>query len=236
MCLSPGPRSFLVGLLRWLGRCCFLNGRRMHHRGKAGETAADLEFCHGGRCAKSLILAPLRVAAKHAGDRLTNGLGCLAFERLEERVLLSTFNVAVSPQDVVTAAHGDWFEQASSISTANRVDTYAFTLAQAAGVFIDVDARDIGLSNLDSRVTLQRSNGTQIATNDDGFDFEGINPVDGRSRDSSLYADLAAGSYQVRVEGFSGVSTGDYLLRMLFDTTYSTTVPVFNSLPGAAAA
>ena len=159
----------------------------------------------------------------------------LSFERLEDRTLLSSFNVAVSPQDVLAAAPGDWFEQSSAISASNRVDTYSFTLSQTTGVFIDVDARDIGLSSLDSVVILQRPNGVQVASNDDGFDFEVFNPADGRSRDSSLYADLAAGNYQIRVEGFSGVSTGAYLLRLLFDTTYAAAVPVFNSLPGAAA-
>ncbi|MCA9054783.1 MAG: VCBS domain-containing protein, partial [Planctomycetaceae bacterium] len=139
----------------------------------------------------------------------------------------------VSAHDILSAEHGDWYEQASALSGGNTTDIFSFTLTRATGVFVDIDARDIGLSSFDSIVTLFENGSTQVATNDDGYDFEGIDPADGLSLDSSLYADLAAGNYEVRVTGFGG-SVGSYLMRMLFDTSYTATVPVLNSLPGAS--
>ena len=148
---------------------------------------------------------------------------------------MSNFNVAVNSQDILAAGPGDWIEQSSAINGGNPTDIFTFTLTQNTGVFIDIDARDIGLSLLDSDVTIFDSGNNEVADNDDGYDFEGINPADGDSRDSSLYADLGPGTYEVHVEAFNGGSTGAYLMRMLFDTTYAAAVPVRNSLLGAAA-
>ncbi len=175
---------------------------------------------------------PLRAGRRNRSAHAAPSGAPLTFERLEERLLLSVFDVPFVARDILTAGRNDWYENAGSLSGSNPTDVYRFTLTQAAGVFIDVDAQDIGLSSLDSIVRIF-SGSTQIAENDDGYDFEGIDPARGISRDASLYADLGAGSYEVRVTGFGG-STGAYLLRMLFDTIYAAAVPVFHSLPGAA--
>jgi len=154
------------------------------------------------------------------------------WERLEDRLLLASFSVPFAARDILAAQAVDWHDQLSTLNAGNPQDLFTFTLPQAAGVFVDIDAQDIGLSTVDTIVHLFRGS-TQIAMNDDGYDFEGIDPVRGISRDASLYADLAAGSYEVRVTRF-GSTSGAYRLRMLFDTNYAAAVPVFNSLPGAA--
>ena len=48
-----------------------------------------------------------------------------------------------------------------------------------------------------------------------------------------MYDDLAAGTYVIRVEGSSG-TTGNYQLKITADSSYTSSVPVFNSDPGAA--
>jgi VCBS repeat-containing protein len=175
---------------------------------------------------------PLRPESGHRSPSTGLRTRPLTFERLEERLLLSVFDVPVASRDILSATRTDWYENSGALSGANPLDVYRFTLTQAAGVFIDIDARDVGLSSLDSIVRLF-SGATLVAENDDGYDFEGIDPARGLSRDASLYADLSPGSYEVQVTGFGG-SSGAYLMRMLFDTTYSAAVPAFHSLLGAA--
>src|SRR5262245_5572048 len=141
--------------------------------------------------------------------------------------------------DILTTAPADWLEIQGSVANGTDVDYYQFTLASASGVFFDVDSREIGLSTtLNSIVTLFNSSSTQIATNNDGYDFEGfaapiISTFNAASPDSSLYADLAAGTYAIRVTS-SGSTSGDYHLRILADPNYTTSVPVFHSNSGAA--
>jgi hypothetical protein len=87
------------------------------------------------------------------------------------------------------------------------VDYYRFTLGQRAGVFLDVDARD-GRFNpsgyADARITLFAADGvTPIASNDTGDDFESflLSAIERRAQgDPALYADLAAGTYVVRID------------------------------------
>lgn len=173
-------------------------------------------------------------------------------EFLEDRTVPSTFNevepndtaalanvVPIATGDILTTAPNDWLTINGSIATGTDNDYFQFTLAARSGVFFDIDAQEIGLSSLDSIVTLYSSNGTTVvASNDDGYDFEGFaTPINTGSgpllRDSSLYADLAAGTYFVAVTSFQSSSSGAYQLRLLADTNYSSTVPVLNSRPGA---
>src|SRR5262249_15092797 len=141
--------------------------------------------------------------------------------------------------DILTTAPADWLEIQGSVANGTDVDYYQFTLASASGVFFDVDSREIGLSTtLNSIVTLFNSSSTQIATKNDGYDFEGvaapiISTFNAASPGSSLYADLAAGTYAIRVTS-SGSTSGDYHLRILADPNYTTSVPVFHSNSGAA--
>jgi hypothetical protein len=127
----------------------------------------------------------------------------------------------------------------ASISPIGDLDYFSFTLAQRSGVFFDIDSREIGLSaTLNSELTVFAADGvTQVGSNADGDDFETfpLNDTSGTSRspDSALYLDLAAGSYFVRVSAASS-TTGAYLLKVRADSSYTSTVPVFNSLPGAA--
>lgn len=146
--------------------------------------------------------------------------------------------VTVPVVDILTATAASWVEVPGTIGAAD-VDFYRVVLTARTGLFVDIDSRDVGLSTtLDSVVEVLSSTQSVLVTNDDGWDFEGFAaPTTSRSTpsssDSSLYADLAAGTYFIRVTGATG-SQGDYRLRMLADTGYSTTVPSFSSLPGAA--
>ncbi len=125
-----------------------------------------------------------------------------------------------------------------NINAAFDSDYYTFTLDAPTGVFFDIDAQDIGISNLDSVLEVFSSTNTTdaIAANDDGYDFDGFKLNDeahtNASRDASLYADLDAGTYFVRVKGYS-VSSGSYQLIVEGSTEYSSNVPVLNSFPGA---
>ncbi len=146
--------------------------------------------------------------------------------------------VTVPVVDILTATAASWVEVPGTIGAAD-VDFYRVVLSARSGLFVDIDSRDIGLSTtLDSVVEVLSSTQNVLVTNDDGWDFEGFAaPTTSRftpsSLDSSLYADLAAGTYFIRVTGGTG-SQGDYRLRMLADNGYTTTVPTFSSLPGAA--
>ncbi|MEO6436127.1 MAG: pre-peptidase C-terminal domain-containing protein, partial [Tepidisphaeraceae bacterium] len=140
--------------------------------------------------------------------------------------------ITVSPTpNIITAA--------ITAGAPTDVDFYSFTLAARSGVFFDVDSREIGLSTtLDSVLTVFNSAGTvNLGGNDDGRDFDGFVLVDDNptltSRDSSLYLDLAAGSYVVRVSSF-GMTTGSYQLKVTSNSSYTASVPVFSSNPGAA--
>lgn len=144
--------------------------------------------------------------------------------------------------DILTATADDWLSVAGTITQIDDVDYYVFSLATAAGVFFDIDARDTGLSDvLDTVLKVFAGDGTLIDANDDGYDFETfaapVNPTTSGhgavSPDSSVYADLAAGTYYVSVESFNSASTGEYELRILADNTYSATVDTFSSNPGA---
>ncbi len=138
------------------------------------------------------------------------------------------------------AVSDDWTTESGSISNVNPFDLYRFSLNTAAGVFFDVDAFDTDSgSTLDSVLTVYDSRGNAIGMNNDGFDFEGFRLPDqtirtaqaAGFRDPSLYLDLARGDYFVSVHGFES-TTGDYDLKLLADSGYSTSVPQFESLPG----
>ncbi|PHS11692.1 MAG: hypothetical protein COA78_09260 [Blastopirellula sp.] len=164
------------------------------------------------------------------------------FEPLEARRMLALEYGELGPNDSLaqamaievsaerTTIHGN-------IDAAGDLDFFEFTLADDAGVFFDIDARETGLSNLDSIIRVYNSSGTQIDFNNNGYDFDGfkLNNTSSTSdsADSSLYSDLSAGTYRVSVEGSSS-STGLYDFILYSETSYSTTVPVFNSNLGAS--
>lgn len=154
--------------------------------------------------------------------------------------------VAVPVGDVVTTAPADWLTIRGNLAGTDT-DFFQFTVAARSGVFFDIDSQETGLSGtLDTSLTLFAPNGaTVLATNNDGYDFEGYalddgDPLNGiapneanPSADSSLYFDLDPGTYFVQVSR-AGAGIGDYDLRILADATYSTAPPVLNSLPTAA--
>jgi hypothetical protein len=124
-----------------------------------------------------------------------------------------------------------------SIGSSTDVDYFRFTLAQRAGVFIDLDAETIG-STLDSVVgVFAASSGALVAENDQGWDFTDFPVLDASAtpipNDSALYLDLAPGTYDVRVRNYAS-TTGAYQLKLRADTAYASAVPAFSSLPGAA--
>ncbi|MGE3806572.1 MAG: choice-of-anchor Q domain-containing protein, partial [Gemmataceae bacterium] len=148
--------------------------------------------------------------------------------------------ITVAIGDILTTQPGDWLTITGSISSATDQDYFQFTLAASSGVFFDIDSRETGLSaSLDSLLDVFDSAGTAVpgGSNNNGFDFEGFPAPSGitatASPDSSLYLDLAAGTYYVRVSASSG-TTGSYHLRILADTNYASTVPALDSNPGAA--
>ena len=128
---------------------------------------------------------------------------------------------------------------AAAVGATGDVDFYAFTLGQRSGVFFDLDSRDVGLSaSLNGVLTLYNGAGTtNLGSNDNGYDFDTFALSDtsatSPSQDASLYRDLGPGAYVVRVSGVSGTA-GAYRLKVRADPLYGSTVPLFESLPGAA--
>ncbi len=105
----------------------------------------------------------------------------------------------------------DFLTDGARIDPSGESDFYQFTTAGAGPVTLDIDAREIELSGLDSILTAYTSDGQIIDRNDDGVD-----PMTGyRGLDSALtFFAPAAGTYIVQVTGFGG-STGEYSLRIL---------------------
>lgn len=201
----------------------------------------------------SAVWARWERTGKQSGGRRRCGRGVAGwFETLEARLNLATVAesepndtfatadaVTIATGDVLTAGASDWLNISGSISSAADVDFFQFTVSTRSGVFFDIDSRETGLStSLDSKLTVFDATQTVIGSNDDGYDFDTGYPApfftagSSGAVDSALYLDLAAGTYRVRVNPMSG--TGNYVLRMLADSGFSSTVPVFDSRPGAA--
>ena len=129
------------------------------------------------------------------------------------------------------------------------IDIFRIDLSERTGLFLDVDAAELG-STLDAQVSILDINGNVVtgdsfrqfnpsgsAVNNDGYDFEfyaapgGDGVLDDRSPDPSLYADLDAGTYFIRIQGVGtedpalgvagSAATGTYTLRMLGDRSYA---------------
>jgi len=200
------------------------------------------------------LLGSLRQWLRPRKKMPTRSTRSLAVETLEDRLVLSTFAevepnntiataniVNIATGDIVTTKPADWLIISGSIAAGADSDYYQFTINNPSGVFFDIDSRDTGLSTtLNSTLAVFDSTGAAVpnGTNNDGYDFQGFNvPTSSvpsaTSFDSSLYLDLKAGTYTVRVNGF-GATTGNYQLKLLADSNYTTTPPVLNSLPGAA--
>jgi hypothetical protein len=173
---------------------------------------------------------------------------------LEDRIVPSSFtevepnntvaqanNIPIATGDVLTAGYDDWLNISGAISVSNDIDVFRFTLDQRSGVFFDIDSRETGLSTtLNSLVQVFNASGTtSFGSNDNGYDFDTGWPapvltLSSATADSSLYLELNAGTYLVVVASVSAASTGNYLLRVLADPDFSSSVPVFNSRPGSA--
>lgn len=176
----------------------------------------------------------------------------LCVESLEDRLVPSTFAeveanntpaaanaVTIATGDIITTRPSDWLIINGAIAASDE-DFFQFTLANRSGVFVDIDSRDTGLSTtLNSNLQVFDSSGaTQLGNNNDGYDFQGFavpttSAPGALSPDSSLYLDLAPGTYLVRVSGFQN-TTGNYELRLLADAVYSGAPPTLNSFAGAA--
>ncbi len=153
----------------------------------------------------------------------------------------SAQSVAIATGDVNLMTADDWLNIDGSIATATDGDFYKFNITAPSGVFFDINAFDIGApGNLNSAIALFNSTGGIISNgvNDNGYSFFNYAPpslvgsISSPSFDSSLYLDLQPGTYALRVTGTLNTS-GNYRLRMLADSNYSSTVPALNSLPGA---
>ena len=182
------------------------------------------------RLAANLAQSPGNGAQSHRLRRPQAGIRLALVERLEDRIVPSTFaelepnnstaaanKVAIATGDVLTAQPASWLTISGSLS-GNDVDDYQFTLAQRSGVFLSTLSRDAGLSStLDTTLTLFDSTGKQLAFNDNGFDFltrypaQSPSPNPQAGPDSDLYADLGPGTYFVQVGKVGG--SGDYQLR-----------------------
>ncbi len=149
--------------------------------------------------------------------------------------------VTIASGDVNLLTADDWLNITGAVSTPGDEDFFTFTIASASGVFFDIDARDVqAAGNLNSSLALFDAQGNAIsgATNSQSYSFFNYHaPASstngGTTQDAALYEDLQPGTYAIRVSAL-GATSGDYRLLMLADSNYSTTVPVFNSLPGSA--
>jgi hypothetical protein len=149
-------------------------------------------------------------------------------------------DVPVAVSDVLTAPASDWLTVQGVIGTNSDRDFFRIVLAGPAGLFVDVDSRDTNLSpTLDAVVDVYDASGlTLLGSNDEGYDFDAwaapvVPAPAATSADPSLYLDLPAGTFFVRVSSFQSASTGAYELRMLADTGSANSVPVLDSRPGA---
>lgn len=180
-------------------------------------------------------------------------------EALEDRQLLTAFTEPTTPNDTwqtantvavptgdIVASRGQtnpWLNISGEITTRGDVDFFKFTLPARSGVFFDIDSREPntqgGSTSLDTEIAVLAANGTtEIRKNDDGADFDTGFPLplqrpgDGAGVDSAMYVDLNPGDYFVKVRSVGG--TGNYVLRMLADTNYSTQFPsLTRTVPGA---
>ncbi len=124
------------------------------------------------------------------------------------------------------------------IGSASDLDFFSFTLSARSGVFFDIDSRDVGLSaTLDTSLTVYDSTGSIVqGANNNGRDWDDFTLNDTTatpvSSDSSLYLDMNPGTYVVKVSSNSS-TTGSYALKLTADSGYMSSVPTFNSLPGA---
>ncbi len=126
-----------------------------------------------------------------------------------------------------------------AISTGTDQDHFQFTLSSRAGVFFDIDSRETGLSTtLNSVITILDSTGNPITNgqNDNGYDFDtglpaAANMPSASTADSSLYLDLAAGTYIARVASV-GNTTGNYQFSIRPETNYANVAPALSSNPG----
>jgi len=187
------------------------------------------------------------------GKAMTASFNRLRLRRLEPRDLPSTViesepnntaalanDVPVAVGDILTTAGVDWLTVQGVIGTNADRDFYRIALTTQAGVFFDLDSRDTGLSPaLDAVIDVYDASGLSLlGSNDEGYDFDNWSaPVSAvpvaTSSDASLYLDLPAGTFLVRVSSFQSGSTGAYELRMLADTGAGPLVPPFASRPGA---
>lgn len=191
---------------------------------------------------------PIRRQAllRPAVEMLEARLAPAVFIEAEVNDTFATANVVnIATGDILTMPANDWLIISGSIDPAADVDVYQFTIGADSGVFFDIDAQNVDnegtpLSSLDSFVEVFDAGMVAVpgGSNNNGFDFQGFPVPPGAtaataSPDSSLYLDLLAGTYYVRVTSSGAATSGGYELRLLADDSYTTTVPLFNSMPTA---
>ncbi|MBX7105933.1 MAG: DVUA0089 family protein [Gemmataceae bacterium] len=148
--------------------------------------------------------------------------------------------VVVPVGNIVQAAPDDWLTVIAGLSSGTDRDCFQVTLGAPATLFLDIDCRDSGLSDiLDTVVDVLNGSGTTVlAGNDDSYDFDTfrapISPVLAATiPDPSLSVRLSAGTYIVRVTSFGEETLGSYQLRMFADAGVAPNAPALSSLPGA---
>jgi RHS repeat-associated protein len=172
----------------------------------------------------------------------TDAVGNMASDATVNELLVQTtlseseFNDTITTSNDIGALSDDSITVSGSIDASVDLDFFTFTLSAPAGVFFDIDAQEIGLSGLDSVLTVFTLGGVPLGDNNDGYDFDGFVPNDTThtpsSFDSALYLDMTAGTYAVGIKGF-GNSSGAYKLTVQSNASYSASVPVLESNPGA---
>ncbi|HVK08484.1 MAG TPA: Ig-like domain-containing protein, partial [Gemmataceae bacterium] len=197
----------------------------------------------------SRVAPPHRLRFEPLEDR-TNPVTIPEFEPNDTFAAAQT--VTVPTGDILTTPAADWLTIQGGINgstgSATNLDYYKFTLTQRAGVFFDIDTAVHTLQNgLQTELRLYDASQVQIDQNTWGFDFDdfeapatttnapAVPPYANTSVhfDPSLYRDLQAGTYYIRVHAWN-FNPGNYNLRLLADTTYTATPPLFSSNPGAA--
>jgi hypothetical protein len=128
----------------------------------------------------------------------------------------------------------NWLTVVGSMAPGFNADSdyYKIKLDKPAALIIDVDNAKVPA--LESSLTLYDANNTLLLSARPGknnLDFF----TSQIGTDPSLYYDLPAGSYFIQVRaGFDAnfdPYAGDYVLRVLTDSVYTSTVPIFDSDP-----
>ncbi len=150
-------------------------------------------------------------------------------------------NDSPATSNPINPMEGERFTIQGTIDDMNDFDGFVFTITQRSGIFFDVDSFETGLAqNLDTLLFLAVQNGNNITVthaSDAGYDFDTGFPfpfgvTDIFVDDPALYVELNPGTYHIVIGPFAG--SGDYEINIDISTNFSSTVPAFETNPGAA--